>query len=207
VSDSPRAGSLPLVAGALALDFCNTRSGRGTKRHIEHLFDFEDLLRWSAHAGAVSAEEAEQLQPLAGETSSAAAFARAMHVREIVDRICDAVTNGAAVDDRLVASFEREIEYARRSFQLAIMPTGLRWVRRLPPTADSLVDLLVQSAEDVFATAALTRLKRCPGEACGWVFLDQTKNASRVWCEMAVCGTRAKLRSRARKARRRAHEH
>jgi predicted RNA-binding Zn ribbon-like protein len=29
------------------------------------------------------------------------------------------------------------------------------------------------------------------------MFLDQSKNGSRVWCEMEVCGTRAKLSRRA----------
>jgi predicted RNA-binding Zn ribbon-like protein len=29
------------------------------------------------------------------------------------------------------------------------------------------------------------------------VFLDDTKRGHRVWCEMQVCGTRAKLKARA----------
>jgi hypothetical protein len=43
LSSSPRAGRLPRIGGALALDFCNTSTGRGTDRHVEHLFDYEDL--------------------------------------------------------------------------------------------------------------------------------------------------------------------
>lgn len=29
---------------------------------------------------------------------------------------------------------------------------------------------------------------------CGWLFLDRSKNRSRMWCDMAVCGNRAKAR-------------
>jgi predicted RNA-binding Zn ribbon-like protein len=39
------------------------------------------------------------------------------------------------------------------------------------------------------------RLKACPWETCGWAFYDATKNRSGVWCNMAVCGNRAKARA------------
>ena len=44
-----------------------------------------------------------------------------------------------------------------------------------------------------------TRLKQCPGEHCGWVFFDMTKNKSRRWCEMSVCGNRAKAKAHYRR--------
>ena len=34
------------------------------------------------------------------------------------------------------------------------------------------------------------RLKICPN--CGWLFLDRSRNRSRAWCDMAVCGNRVK---------------
>lgn len=34
------------------------------------------------------------------------------------------------------------------------------------------------------------RLKICSN--CGWLFLDRSRNKSRTWCDMAVCGNRAK---------------
>jgi len=39
------------------------------------------------------------------------------------------------------------------------------------------------------------RLKACPGDACGWAFYDRSRNRSRTWCTMSVCGNRAKARS------------
>ncbi len=36
------------------------------------------------------------------------------------------------------------------------------------------------------------RIKTCPGKDCGWMFLDETKNARRKWCAMELCGNRAK---------------
>ena len=37
-----------------------------------------------------------------------------------------------------------------------------------------------------------TRVKTCPAEKCGWLFLDETKNGRRTWCSMETCGNRAK---------------
>lgn len=36
------------------------------------------------------------------------------------------------------------------------------------------------------------RVKMCPGNDCGWLFIDETRNARRRWCSMDTCGNRAK---------------
>ncbi len=45
------------------------------------------------------------------------------------------------------------------------------------------------------------RLKACRAEDCRYAFFDESKNRSRAWCSMKVCGNRAKTRAyRARKS-------
>jgi predicted RNA-binding Zn ribbon-like protein len=39
------------------------------------------------------------------------------------------------------------------------------------------------------------RLKACRSDDCRWAFFDGSKNHSRAWCSMALCGNRAKARS------------
>jgi predicted RNA-binding Zn ribbon-like protein len=39
------------------------------------------------------------------------------------------------------------------------------------------------------------RLKACPLEGCLWAFYDRSKNRSRRWCSMDVCGNVAKARA------------
>jgi predicted RNA-binding Zn ribbon-like protein len=53
---------------------------------------------------------------------------------------------------------------------------------------------LALSAESVFGSDDVDRLRQCGGTACGWLFLDATRNHSRHWCDMADCGNRAKVR-------------
>jgi predicted RNA-binding Zn ribbon-like protein len=51
------------------------------------------------------------------------------------------------------------------------------------------------------AEGTWTRLKVCQEDTCRWAFLDTSKNRSRAWCSMRVCGNRTK--TRAYRARRR----
>jgi predicted RNA-binding Zn ribbon-like protein len=48
---------------------------------------------------------------------------------------------------------------------------------------------------------SLARLKVCADHECRWAFYDQSKNRSRSWCNMAVCGNRAKAREYRRRHR------
>ncbi len=38
------------------------------------------------------------------------------------------------------------------------------------------------------------RIRQCQGTGCGWLFLDRTRNASRVWCSSTDCGNRTRAR-------------
>jgi predicted RNA-binding Zn ribbon-like protein len=39
------------------------------------------------------------------------------------------------------------------------------------------------------------RLKVCGADDCRWAFYDASRNHSRTWCSMSVCGNRAKARA------------
>jgi predicted RNA-binding Zn ribbon-like protein len=57
------------------------------------------------------------------------------------------------------------------------------------------------SAAELLTGADLSRVGRCPGERCGWLFLDMSRSGRRQWCDMATCGNVAKVRRhRARRA-------
>lgn len=64
-----------------------------------------------------------------------------------------------------------------------------------------ILSLVAVSALSILSDAReLKRVKMCPGSDCGWLFIDETKNARRKWCIMETCGNRAKAaRSYARK--------
>ncbi|BCK54639.1 CGNR zinc finger domain-containing protein [Nocardia wallacei] len=106
-----------------------------------------------------------------------------------------AVNNGQRPDGRIVAAAQ-EI--------LATVPLHLQLgdERRTPGLQAAGTDLaghcVAAIAQDYLALRASgnwLRLKACAGDDCRWAYLDTSRNRSRRWCDMTLCGNRAKNRS------------
>jgi predicted RNA-binding Zn ribbon-like protein len=98
-----------------------------------------------------------------------------------------------------------EQEYARsaRYARLAAAEEGFRWT--VDGEADELdvaLRPIVESAVSLMTSPRMARLRRCGNATCYWLFIDETKNASRRWCEMASCGNVMKVRRHRARARR-----
>lgn len=61
----------------------------------------------------------------------------------------------------------------------------------------SLGEAVAVSAMKLFDEGMRERVKTCPN--CDWLFVDRSKNRSRVWCDMQVCGNRVKAGKHYRK--------
>lgn len=53
---------------------------------------------------------------------------------------------------------------------------------------------LLMAVEHLQCHGAWPRLKACTEDSCQWAFYDTTRNHSRTWCSMDVCGNREKTR-------------
>lgn len=75
---------------------------------------------------------------------------------------------------------------------------------RLEPEAagvDGSLGRLVAAVYEAMAAGDWERVKACGRPSCRWAFFDGSRNRSRTWCSMAVCGNRSKAqRFRARAA-------
>jgi len=102
------------------------------------------------------------------------------------------------------ASLE-ELRTAASSAPLQIEVSGDGSLATAP--AASGVDALIARTLSVAAAAQergeWQRLKACRSHDCVWAFYDRSRNRSRHWCSMGVCGNRAKTRAyRAKRASR-----
>lgn len=71
-------------------------------------------------------------------------------------------------------------------------------------TGDELDQVLwpmLRAATELATSPALERVRSCPGEDCGWLFLDTSKAGRRRWCSMAICGNRLKTKRHRARAR------
>ena len=100
-------------------------------------------------------------------------------------------------DLRAVASGERCRQAQQVGIQVALSVDG-----RVELSAQTSVGLIAAAAAKVAIEQRLDRVKICPADDCRWAFYDTSRNRSRQWCSMEVCGNRAKARAhRERSAR------
>lgn len=201
-----RAGSLALVGGIACLNFANTSSGRGTPRHLEHLRSYDLLLAWAAHAGLLTSAQHQSLSDLAAPQPAAAArvLRQALELREAIYAMAEALAHRTPPAADVLLTFNQML--ARAMSQATVHPeaSGFAWDwSEAEPALDRPLWSIARSAAELLAGPAHEHVKQCPGAHCGWVFLDLTKNHRRRWCEMEVCGSRAKVR-RYRERRRQA---
>lgn len=199
MASSPRAireiEALSLHGGHAALDFVNTVDWRERSPH-ELLAGYDVLLHFARRLGIV--EDAE-LGGLIASTErhprkSEGALQRAIELREALYRTFASLAAAGTPASRDLATITAVFAEAASNGRLVAARYGYSWDwtgadpwnRVRWPVAAAAVDLLLSSR--------LERLKQCPHDGCGWVFLDRSKNASRRWCSMEGCGARAKMR-------------
>jgi len=213
-----------LVGMRPCLDFVNTVGGRvsspGRARasldfadHItrDDMPDYASLLRWSAFASLIESSETHRLRDCAQRSAPAArrVLRRALRLREAIYRIGTALVEDRTPRTADLGILDREVREARRRQRLVARRRrlGTNWILD-PPRLDRMLWPVALDAAMLFGSDNVDQLKQCGGTACGWLFLDTTRNHSRQWCRMADCGNLAKVRRfrerhRRRRARRR----
>lgn len=186
-----------LVGGHPALDFLNTIHDWTVVPPRDYLVDFAAAAGFGVAAGVLSSAEGRQLASARGRRE----LAKLQGLRSLLERLFRVAVNGKA------AAASDLAELARREAKVA---RGVRYrgVAGAPLRRDIAIDLagpavlrlrLVDAAARLLVSPELLRVKDCP--ACGWFFLDQSKNRSRRWCSMETCGASAKAKAYYRRTR------
>jgi predicted RNA-binding Zn ribbon-like protein len=175
------------AGGALALDVANTVVLRGdSERTFDRFDDPGELARFAAAASHFRADE------LKGETL---AVGQAIDekpgltvLRETIDRL---FRNGARTGAVATADLPGFLSACADALRGATSgSTGGAGRQQLAAAvALSALSLLFEAH----------RIRIC--QNCRWLFLDRSKNGSRRWCDMAVCGNRQKAKRHYRRRR------
>jgi predicted RNA-binding Zn ribbon-like protein len=190
-----------LRGGDVSLDFVNTLGWRLTGYPREYLRSYEDLLDWGRQAGLLALEETEDLSREATLDPEGAreTLSRALALRKAIHRLISAHIAGESQDENDLSALNRELSIALP--HLRVMPAdgaySWGWDRsgdegKTP--LDSPLWRVAQSAAQLLTSEKLGRVKLCAGEGCGWIFLDESRNSSRRWCDSRDCGNRERVR-------------
>ena len=157
---------------------------------VEQLGSPDELAAWLTRHDLV---DGAPVEPAAAELKRAVALREAL--RELLlGHHGDHDVDPAAIE---------EIEAAARRARLELRFAGTGEARVEPGRrgVDGALGRLLAIVAAAQADGTWERLKACPWDSCQWAFYDHSRNRSGVWCNMAVCGNRAK--AQAFRARRR----
>jgi predicted RNA-binding Zn ribbon-like protein len=187
-----------LSGGRLCLDLANTVSWRASARPIERLERAEDLVRWARQTRVIANRDGPRFVQAVRRhpVQSGRALAAVRVAREAIYRVFSALADGEAPADVDLALINEELSHAVRHLGVTRRSDGTfawKWGSGAP-TLHRLIWPAIRSAAQVLTGDDLGRLKKCPSADCGWIFLDTTRNGTRRWCAMTVCGNRAKAR-------------
>jgi predicted RNA-binding Zn ribbon-like protein len=183
-----------LCAGHPALELVNTLDWRFRDEGPEELLaSYNDLLHFAAQSGILDARETRALQRDTPTTKAERVLAQGRELREAA-----AQAFYSALDDRkpaaaVLAKLEAGFKAAREKQSLIGADSGLRWEWKETVPELPLWRLALQT-EELLTSERLDMVRACANPECRWLFLDASRNHSRRWCEMSICGNRMKAR-------------
>ena len=181
----------------MSLDFVNTLDDRFAKEPKELLKSYIDLARFSEDTGILTAEQVDRLFPWSMQYKEDAeeVLKSAIVLREVISEIFYAIVQRKPVPAAPLAKLNRHVREATQHLNLVSGKGHFEW------KFDSGIDdpyapiwPIARDAAELLASDRLEFVRACASKTCEWLFLDESKNHRRRWCDMTKCGNRAKAK-------------
>lgn len=187
--------SFELIGGNAALDLVNTLDWRFRDAGPEELIEsYSDLLAFAEQSGLLTARQARRLGRETDETKASRVLSAARELREAAAEILYAALDGGNPSAGSIARLETLLKAARAQQRLVGDSSGLRWEWPAELSPELPLWQLAGSAEELLTSDKMSLLRACAKVDCRWLFLDTSKNHTRRWCDMKLCGNRMKAR-------------
>jgi len=186
-----------LLGGAVCLDFVNTLDDRFSSEGKELLKSYIDLARFGEDTGIIDDFDGDRLLAWSMQHPEEAqrALAAAIQLREALSEIFYAVARKKPVPSAALIIFNRHLRESMQHLQLVPGKARFAWNFDIPQ--HELVAPLwaiARDAAELLSSDHLEFVRACASKTCEWLFLDESKNHRRRWCDMTKCGNRAKVK-------------
>jgi len=188
----------PILEGIkLCTDFVNTVDWRNSKtRKKEKLHDFSALVSWSKQIGILEDKTAQILfkKALKQPNKAEQVYEKTIELRELLYRMFSSMATTGQASNHDLSIFNKYLaDSMGKSCCLSPSNNGFVWsFCSGTDSMDLFLDPIIKSAADLLVSPHIKRIKKCADDACGWLFVDMSRNNSRRWCSMKDCGNRAK---------------
>jgi predicted RNA-binding Zn ribbon-like protein len=190
-----KAAPFQLAGGHPALDFVNTLDWRFRASGPQELMNtYDDLLRFTEQCGLLSRSEVGQLRATARPRVSRAVLTASKRFREALGTVLYNAVEGRSPSDnslRLLSSFMNEAQSTRL---LDWRKGRLTWTIDCGHAPELPLWKLSIATAALLASEQSSKIRACGNPECRWLFVDTSKNQSRRWCDMNLCGNRLKAR-------------
>jgi predicted RNA-binding Zn ribbon-like protein len=195
-----------LIAGNLALDFINTLDDRPSPEPKELLTNYNDLATFGHNTGILTLEQLDYfLKDVPRKLDEAQqAMRHAINLREALYAIFSAVMNQQTAPQAAMDTLNANLHDAAlhsRLVQVGMMQRGtapdaaFEWrFDDMTSSYEAMLRPIARAAADLLVSPEVALVRTCSAPNCQWFFLDTSKNHHRRWCNMKVCGNRAKVR-------------
>lgn len=187
--------TMTLDGGWLCLDFINTVHDRSVEEPFDYISDYRKLLEWSLKVESLSVSEKKRLEKNAKADRKKAnrEHENVIKARGVLYDFFLPIAQNKTPADNSQAEFNSLLRQTMSQIELKLedhFEVSQGWKNR----SDLAYPLypVIKSAYDLLTMDKLDRVKECG--ACGWLFLDQSKNKSRKWCSMESCGSNVKAK-------------
>jgi predicted RNA-binding Zn ribbon-like protein len=185
-----------LVAAHPALDFINTLDWRFRQSGPEEFLNtYADLVHFSTQSNLLPSKQAQHLLLTVPTRKAAKTLESARELREALAETIYSFLDARTPATTTLETLERHFQEARRHQRLHRKATRLEWSFAGMEDASELpLWLLALSASNLITYEPTPMIRACDNSECQWLFLDTSKNHTKRWCDMKICGNRMKAR-------------
>ena len=178
------------------LAFVNTLSGRTSDAPVERLVSYDALVEWAREQHLLPAAAADRL---VGEArrhphQAAGVLSRAREFREALNGLAASIAQERQPAPAALTTIGDCLAAAYANGRLVPHQGALQWVASAEDDLNRILWEIGRAAGRLVLSPRLSRIRACAASDCGWWFMDDTKNHSRRWCDMKLCGNREKIR-------------
>ena len=182
--------------GHPSLDLVNTLDDRDSDHPDELLPNYAALAAFALSAGLIDLATRDSLERVAERRpfEAMAVVASVQSLREAIHSVALATIADRTPEPTALRTISRQAAQAMAAGRFVPAGVGFGWDwSGAEPALEQPLWRLAHAAIDLFSHQDLSRLRQCAAGDCGWLFLDETRNRSRKWCDMNTCGNRVKV--------------
>jgi predicted RNA-binding Zn ribbon-like protein len=183
-----------LTAGVLCLDFINTLDDRPSGQPKELINFYLDLLHFGEDTKILDPVQVRNLSESCASAPAQRVLKQALALREALFAIFSATMNKSPAPPDALDTLNQCLRAAADHSRLVESKRHFSWSFVDCLSCEAVLWPIARSSADLLISDQLQFVRACSSKTCQWFFLDTSKNHRRRWCDMKLCGNRAKVR-------------